>query len=127
MKFRTDKGRDPDPQSFAEDGELLRQIRDDVLGALDVSSDLLSDDFTRYKEILNRRFICVGNGSIHVNKVLKCLESKTLKLKVDSRIQQQLSTHPPITTISNAGSSVITQPIGHDKSEKVAVNLSNLL
>lgn len=130
MKFRTDKGRDPDPQSFAEDGELLRQIRDDVLGALDVSSDLLSDDFTRYKEILNRRFIRVGNGSIHVNKVLKCLESKTLKLKVDSRIQQQLSTHPPITTISNAGSSVITRPIGHDKSEKgrkVAVNLSNLL
>lgn len=127
MKFRTDKGRDPDPQSFAEDGELLRQIRDDVLGALDVSSDLLSDDFTRYKEILNLRFIRVGNGSIHVNKVLKCLESKTLKLKVDSRIQQQLSTHPPITTISNAGSSVITQPIGHDKSEKVAVNLSNLL
>lgn len=130
MKFRTDKGRDPDPQSFAEDGELLRQIRDDVLGALDVSSDLLSDDFTRYKEILNRRFIRVGNGSIHVNKVLKCLESKTLKLKVDSRIQQQLSTHPPITTVSNAGSSVITQPIGHDKSEKgrkVAVNISNLL
>lgn len=49
LKFRTDKGRDPDPQSFAEDSELLMQIRDDVLGALEVSSDLLSDDFTRYK------------------------------------------------------------------------------
>lgn len=52
LKFRTDKGRDPDPQSFAEDSELLIQIRDDVLGALGVSSDLLSDDFTRYKASL---------------------------------------------------------------------------
>lgn len=49
LKFRTDKGRDPDPQSFAEDGELLKQIRDDVLEALVVSGDLLSDDFIRYK------------------------------------------------------------------------------
>lgn len=49
LKFRTDKGRDPDPQSFAEDSQLLKQIRDDVLEALAVSSDLLSDDFTRYK------------------------------------------------------------------------------
>lgn len=47
LKFRTDKGRDPDPQSFAEDHQLLRQIRDDVLEALAVSSDLLNDDFTR--------------------------------------------------------------------------------
>lgn len=48
LKFRTDKGRDPDPQSFAEDSELLRQIRDDVLEALAVSSDLLNEDFIRY-------------------------------------------------------------------------------
>lgn len=49
LKFRTDKGRDPEPQSFAEDSELLRQIRDDVLEGLAVGSELLSDDFIRYK------------------------------------------------------------------------------
>lgn len=49
LKFRTDKGRYPDPLSFAEDSELLIQIRDDVFGALEVNTDLLSDDFTRYK------------------------------------------------------------------------------
>lgn len=49
LKFRTDKGRDPGPLSFAEDSQLLKQIRDDVLGAMGVSSDLLSDCFVRYK------------------------------------------------------------------------------
>uniref|UniRef100_A0A669EHA3 SUMO-activating enzyme subunit 1 n=1 Tax=Oreochromis niloticus TaxID=8128 RepID=A0A669EHA3_ORENI len=47
LKFRTDKGRDPDPQSFPEDSQLLRQIRDDVLESLSLNSDLLSDDFIR--------------------------------------------------------------------------------
>lgn len=49
LKFRTDKGRDPGPLSFAEDSQLLKQIRDDVLGAMGLSSDLLSDCFVRYK------------------------------------------------------------------------------
>lgn len=48
LKFRTDKSRDPDPQSFPEDSELLKQIRDDVLAAMKVNGDLLSDEFTRY-------------------------------------------------------------------------------
>lgn len=48
LKFRTDKGRDPDPQTFTEDSKLLIQIRDDVFGALAVSTDLLCEDFTRY-------------------------------------------------------------------------------
>lgn len=47
LKFRTDKGRDPDPQSSEEDGELLRQIRSDVLDALGLSANLLNDDFIR--------------------------------------------------------------------------------
>lgn len=47
LKFRTDKGRDPDPESCADDSQLLRQIRDDVLEAMGLSSDLLSDDFIR--------------------------------------------------------------------------------
>lgn len=48
LKFRTDKGRDPDPQTFAEDSKLLIQIRDDVFGALEVSTDLLREEFARY-------------------------------------------------------------------------------
>lgn len=48
LKFRTDKGRDPQPVSFAEDSQLLLQIRDDVLETLGVSSELLPDTFVRY-------------------------------------------------------------------------------
>ncbi|KAI4815811.1 hypothetical protein KUCAC02_005938, partial [Chaenocephalus aceratus] len=48
LKFQTDKGRDPDPLSYPEDSQLLRQIREDVLEALAVSSDLLNDDFISY-------------------------------------------------------------------------------
>uniref|UniRef100_A0A8B9P974 SUMO1 activating enzyme subunit 1 n=1 Tax=Apteryx owenii TaxID=8824 RepID=A0A8B9P974_APTOW len=47
LKFRTDKGRDPLPQSYAEDSKLLLQIRSDVLDSLGVSMDLLPDDFIR--------------------------------------------------------------------------------
>lgn len=50
LKFRTDKSRDPDPQSFPEDSELLKQIRDDVLAAMKVNGDLLTDEFTRYTD-----------------------------------------------------------------------------
>lgn len=48
LKFRTDKGRDPDPQCFAEDREILKQIRGDVLEALAVSNELLNEDFVSY-------------------------------------------------------------------------------
>lgn len=48
LKFRTDKGRDPQPVSFAEDSQLLLQIRDDVLETMGVSSDLLPNTFARY-------------------------------------------------------------------------------
>ncbi|KAI4886504.1 hypothetical protein NFI96_024875, partial [Prochilodus magdalenae] len=48
LKFRTDKGRNPDPSSFAEDSRLLLQIRDDVLEALGVNPELLPDSFVSY-------------------------------------------------------------------------------
>uniref|UniRef100_A0A146Y688 SUMO-activating enzyme subunit 1 n=1 Tax=Fundulus heteroclitus TaxID=8078 RepID=A0A146Y688_FUNHE len=48
LKFRTDKGRDPDPKSYADDSQLLKQIRDDVLEAMGLSRDLLNDDFISY-------------------------------------------------------------------------------
>ncbi|KAF1507796.1 SUMO-activating enzyme subunit 1, partial [Eudyptula minor] len=48
LKFRTDKGRDPSPQNYAEDSKLLLQIRRDVLEALGVGADLLPDEFVSY-------------------------------------------------------------------------------
>ncbi|MEE6491177.1 hypothetical protein FKM82_016117 [Ascaphus truei] len=49
LKFRTDKGRDPQPSTYSEDSELLLQIRNDVLDLLRVSPDLLPEDFARTK------------------------------------------------------------------------------
>ncbi len=51
LKFRTDKGRDPQPDSFAEDSQLLLQIRDDVLETMDLSSELLPNTFVRYLQM----------------------------------------------------------------------------
>lgn len=48
LKFRTDKGRDPQPDSFGEDSHLLLQIRDDVLETMGLSSELLPNTFVRY-------------------------------------------------------------------------------
>lgn len=47
LKFRTDNGRDPSPQNYAEDSKLLLQIRRDVLEALGIGADLLPDEFVR--------------------------------------------------------------------------------
>ncbi|MGH0126132.1 UNVERIFIED_CONTAM: hypothetical protein FKN15_025489 [Acipenser sinensis] len=48
LKFRTDKGRDPVPESVGEDSELLLQIRNDVMEKLGVSVELLPDSFVSY-------------------------------------------------------------------------------
>lgn len=50
LKFRTDKGRNPQSVSFAEDSRLLLQIRDDVLETMGVSLELLPNTFVRYFE-----------------------------------------------------------------------------
>ncbi|KAE8294949.1 SUMO-activating enzyme subunit 1 Ubiquitin-like 1-activating enzyme E1A [Larimichthys crocea] len=75
LKFRTDKGRDPDPQSFAEDSQLLKQIRDDVLEALAVSSDLLSDDFTSYC-FSEMSPVCAVLGGVLGQEVVKALSQR---------------------------------------------------
>lgn len=62
LKFRTDKGRNPQPDSFAEDSQLLLQIRDDVLETMGLSSDLLPNTFVRYS--LNQK-LSVGIHSLH--------------------------------------------------------------
>ncbi|XP_071762765.2 SUMO-activating enzyme subunit 1 [Centroberyx gerrardi] len=75
LKFRTDKGRDPDPQSFAEDGQLLKQIRDDVLEALAVSGDLLSDDFVSYC-FSEMAPVCAVVGGVLGQEVVKALSQR---------------------------------------------------
>ncbi|XP_013887816.1 SUMO-activating enzyme subunit 1 [Austrofundulus limnaeus] len=75
LKFRTDKGRDPDPESLAEDSQLLRQIRDDVLEALALSSDLLNDDFISYcfSELSP---VCAVVGGVLGQEVVKALSQR---------------------------------------------------
>nr|XP_057937025.1 SUMO-activating enzyme subunit 1 [Doryrhamphus excisus]XP_057937026.1 SUMO-activating enzyme subunit 1 [Doryrhamphus excisus]XP_057937027.1 SUMO-activating enzyme subunit 1 [Doryrhamphus excisus] len=75
LKFRTDKGRDPEPQSFAEDSQLLRQIRDDVLEALGVSADILSDDFISYCFSVMSP-VCAVVGGVLGQEIVKALSQR---------------------------------------------------
>ncbi|KAM4566838.1 SUMO-activating enzyme subunit 1 [Odontesthes bonariensis] len=75
LKFRTDKGRDPDPQSFAEDGRLLKQIRDDVLEALSLSRDLLNDDFISFC-FSEMSPVCAVVGGVFGQEVVKALSQR---------------------------------------------------
>uniref|UniRef100_H2L7U0 SUMO1 activating enzyme subunit 1 n=1 Tax=Oryzias latipes TaxID=8090 RepID=H2L7U0_ORYLA len=75
LKFRTDKGRDPDPQSSEEDGELLRQIRSDVLDALGLSASLLNDDFISYC-FSEMSPVCAVVGGVLGQEVVKALSQR---------------------------------------------------
>ncbi|XP_064157391.1 SUMO-activating enzyme subunit 1 [Anguilla rostrata] len=75
LKFRTDKGRDPHPSSFAEDAPLLRQIRDDVLEAQGLSSDLLSDDFVTYC-FSQMAPVCAVVGGVLGQEIVKALSQR---------------------------------------------------
>uniref|UniRef100_A0A3P8TEI3 SUMO1 activating enzyme subunit 1 n=1 Tax=Amphiprion percula TaxID=161767 RepID=A0A3P8TEI3_AMPPE len=75
LKFRTDKGRDPDPQSFPEDSQLLRQIRDDVLEALALSANLLNDDFISYC-FSEMSPVCAVVGGVLGQEVVKALSQR---------------------------------------------------
>ncbi|XP_075892667.1 SUMO-activating enzyme subunit 1 [Nelusetta ayraudi] len=75
LKFRTDKSRDPDPQSFPEDSELLKQIRDDVLAAMKVNGDLLSDEFTSHC-FSEMSPVCAVVGGVLGQEVVKALSQR---------------------------------------------------
>ncbi|XP_038161234.1 SUMO-activating enzyme subunit 1 [Cyprinodon tularosa] len=75
LKFRTDKGRDPDPESCANDSQLLRQIRDDVLEAIGLSSDHLSDDFISYC-FSEMSPVCAVVGGVLGQEVVKALSQR---------------------------------------------------
>lgn len=75
LKFRTDKGRDPDPESFAADSQLLLQIRDDVLEDMGVSSELLSDNFVSYC-FSEMSPVCAVVGGVLGQEVVKALSQR---------------------------------------------------
>ncbi|XP_025909230.1 SUMO-activating enzyme subunit 1 [Nothoprocta perdicaria] len=75
LKFRTDKGRDPSPQSYGEDSKLLLQIRGDVLDALGVGTDLLPDDFPSYC-FSEMAPVCAVVGGVLGQEVVKALSQR---------------------------------------------------
>jgi len=48
LKFRSDKGRDPQPANFSEDAERLLQLSKDVLQPKGLQTDVLPHDFTSF-------------------------------------------------------------------------------
>ncbi|CAM4614083.1 SUMO-activating enzyme subunit 1 [Lepidochelys kempii] len=75
LKFRTDKGRDPLPESCAEDSELLLKIRNEVLDSLGVSADLLPDDFISYC-FSEMAPVCAVLGGVLGQEVVKALSQR---------------------------------------------------
>ncbi|KAJ8414546.1 hypothetical protein AAFF_G00037480 [Aldrovandia affinis] len=75
LKFRTDRGRDPHPGSFSEDTPLLLQIRDDVLEALGLRSDLLHDDFVTYC-FSEMAPVCAVVGGVLAQEIVKALSQR---------------------------------------------------
>ncbi|XP_078517140.1 SUMO-activating enzyme subunit 1 [Lissotriton helveticus] len=75
MKFRTDKGRDPHPDHYGEDSELLLQIRNDVMDALGVSPDLIPEDFAGYC-FSEMAPVCAVVGGVLSQEVVKALSQR---------------------------------------------------
>ncbi|XP_055752078.1 SUMO-activating enzyme subunit 1-like [Salvelinus fontinalis] len=75
LKFRTDKGRDPHPESFEADAMILRQIRDDVLEAMGLSSELLPHDFVSYC-FSEMAPVCAVVGGVLGQEVVKALSQR---------------------------------------------------
>ncbi|KAK9394188.1 SUMO-activating enzyme subunit 1 [Crotalus adamanteus] len=74
FKFRIQKGRDPSPQSYLEDSEVLRQMRLDVLASLDVGTDLIADDFAScFSEMAP---VCAVVGGVLSQEAVKALSQR---------------------------------------------------
>lgn len=75
LKFRTVKARDPSPDSYADDCELLLQMRNDVLDSLGVKSDLLTDEFTStcFSELAP---VCAVVGGVLSQEIVKALSQR---------------------------------------------------
>uniref|UniRef100_A0A8D0H7X7 SUMO-activating enzyme subunit 1 n=1 Tax=Sphenodon punctatus TaxID=8508 RepID=A0A8D0H7X7_SPHPU len=75
LKFRTDKGQDPSPQSYREDVATLLQIRTDVLDSLGVGAHLLPDDFVSYC-FSEMAPVCAVVGGVLGQEVVKALSQR---------------------------------------------------
>ncbi|XP_026138096.1 SUMO-activating enzyme subunit 1 isoform X1 [Carassius auratus] len=75
LKFRTDKGRDPQPDSFAEDSQLLLQIRDDVLETMGLSSELVPNTFVSYC-FSEMAPVCAVVGGVLGQEIVKALSQR---------------------------------------------------
>uniref|UniRef100_A0A8C8AN19 SUMO1 activating enzyme subunit 1 n=1 Tax=Otus sunia TaxID=257818 RepID=A0A8C8AN19_9STRI len=75
LKFRTDNARDPSPQSYARDSQVLLQIRRDVLEALGVGADLLPDEFVSYC-FSEMAPVCAVLGGVLGQEVVKALSQR---------------------------------------------------
>ncbi|XP_007433858.1 SUMO-activating enzyme subunit 1 [Python bivittatus] len=74
LKFRTEKGRDPSPQSYMDDAEVLRQMRTDVLASLGVGTDLIADDFAScFSEMAP---VCAVVGGVLSQEAVKALSQR---------------------------------------------------
>lgn len=75
LKFRTDRGRDPDPLQFEEDASALRQIRDDVMDKLSVNAALLDNQFSSFcfSELSP---VCAVVGGVLGQEVVKALSQR---------------------------------------------------
>ncbi|XP_061828312.1 SUMO-activating enzyme subunit 1 [Nerophis lumbriciformis] len=75
LKFRAEKHRAPEPKSFAEDSQLLRQIRDDLLEAMGVGANILSDDFISYCFSVMPP-VCAVVGGVLGQEIVKALSQR---------------------------------------------------
>lgn len=75
LKFRTDRGADPEPGSFEEHSSALRTIRDDVMDKLGVSKNLLDDQFSSFcfSELSP---VCAVVGGVLGQEVVKALSHR---------------------------------------------------
>ncbi|NXN07052.1 SAE1 enzyme, partial [Indicator maculatus] len=75
LKFRTDTGRDPSPQSYAQDSERLLQLRREVLQGLGLEPGLLPDDFGSYC-FSEMAPVCAVVGGVLGQEVVKALSQR---------------------------------------------------
>ncbi|XP_005991664.1 SUMO-activating enzyme subunit 1 isoform X2 [Latimeria chalumnae] len=75
LRFRADKGRDPLPQNYKEDSDLLLQIKNTVMDSIGVSRDLLPDDFVSYC-FSEMAPVCAVVGGVLGQEIVKALSHR---------------------------------------------------
>ncbi|CAJ0949789.1 unnamed protein product [Ranitomeya imitator] len=116
MKFRTDKGRDPQPGSFQGDCEVLLQIRNDQLDSMGVNPDLLAEDFAS----VIKKFKAHGT----VANLPRCGRKRKIDKRFQRKIVRMLDKEPRLTSkqvqaaLQSEGTTVSTRTIHRHLNEK---------